>query len=114
LLLSSTIKEENEILGVDLVNAHHADLPDSAIHIRRAKFLLGSTLFERIQLRNYHEAKVAVVCSLNIDGDFRDIFELRGVRRRNPPGEVVKRVKDDRLELCYQSLDKVRRELHVE
>src|ERR1700731_382225 len=58
LLLSSTTREDNITLSVDLTNPEidavpRAFLPQGTLHIYRNKFLKDSTCFDRITVRNF-------------------------------------------------------------
>jgi glycogen debranching enzyme len=119
LLLSSNIKNENEILSVDLTNPDIDDgavlIAKGSIHIARTKFLQNGSLHELIILTNYGEAEYALEFALSFHGDFKDIFEVRGMARKQrgklgdpiiEGGNVVR--------LCYQGLDDIRRETHLQ
>jgi len=85
-LLSSTIKEENEVLSIDLA-AHLMEeengvvIQREMIHIHRSQFVLNGLFHERIDLLNHSMEEVQLEVSYEIDGDFKDIFEVRGTPR---------------------------------
>ena len=80
LYLSSTVREDNAILTVDLMNP---ELPDRAIargqlHIFRAQLLWQGVYYERIRITHYGLHPVRVALTFHFDADFRDVFEVRG------------------------------------
>lgn len=83
LLLSSSVKEDNDILSVDLANPvfEDKDMDSNVIHICRNQFIRESAYFEEIICRNYYDKMHAFRLRLAFDGDFKDIFEIRGTRR---------------------------------
>jgi len=84
LLLSSNVKTENEILSVDLTNpdmdTEEGVIPKGNIHIARSKFLQNGSLHELIILTNYGVEPYTFEMSFSFHGDFRDIFEVRGLQ----------------------------------
>lgn len=86
LMLSSTINERNEMLAVDLMNPDLFDDNDvhvskEALHLFRSKFLWRESCFERIRITNYNREPISLTLSLSFASDFKDIFEVRGMRR---------------------------------
>jgi glycogen debranching enzyme len=114
LLLGSTIKEQNEMLAVDLTNPQMTDccgneLPHGRIHLLRSKFIRDGGCYEEIILTNYHAAPASLELSIQLDADFKDIFELRGATR-SARGEIEL----DGPQLTYIGLDNIKRWLEVE
>lgn len=117
-LLSSNIKDENEILSIDLSNPPFADNDTSTdkgvLHISRNKFLVDGMCFEKIVLHNYDTEDHTVECEFSFSADFRDIFEVRGLRRKkrgtmNQP-EIDK---NGTLTISYLGLDDIYRSLRI-
>src|SRR5258707_587526 len=86
LLLSSTIKDNNASLAVDLMNPDltlpgDMVIPRGTVHIGRSKILWDSACYERLRVHNYGHSAVDLVLSIEFDADFADIFEVRGTRR---------------------------------
>ena len=96
LLLGSTIKQHNNIHSVDLTNPVLAagKIPENTIHIFRHQLVLDDGYYERISFINYNESDISCSLSLYFDGDFKDIFEIRGTKRQLKPGPVEKVCKD--------------------
>lgn len=118
-LLSSSVKEANEVLSVDLTNpalslADGTTIPEGVIHVERSKFIHGGVCYERIQLKNFSHLRYSFPVSLFIDGDFRDIFELRGYQREKR-GEMLPLVQLSNASyvISYHGLDKILRRTEV-
>lgn len=92
LLLGSTIKQHNNIHSVDLTNPVLASgkIPENTIHIFRHQLMRDEGFYERITCVNYNESDVSFSLSLYYNGDFKDIFEIRGTKRQLSPGPVSK------------------------
>jgi glycogen debranching enzyme len=104
LMLSSTVKDDNALLAVDLTN------PD----LHRSKFLWQGSCYERLLLRNYGPSPVHARFSLHAEADFADIFEVRGTRREQR-GEYLPAVTDNgALLLSYRGLDGVLRRTRLQ
>jgi glycogen debranching enzyme len=114
LLLSSSVKEENEILSVDLTNKaitgadNQLLLPNGILHIARSKFLRNGSCFEQIIFKNYGAFNLEFSCSLSFHADFADIFEIRGMKRERH-GKIFETVHlpDNSIRISYLGLDNV-------
>jgi glycogen debranching enzyme len=114
LLLSSSIKEENEILSVDLTNEAFLkndakqSIPKGVLHISRSKFFRDARCYEKIEFRNYGGEMYSFDILLSFYGDFKDIFEIRGLKREKR-GEIfeIKHVNPNILKLSYRGLDSI-------
>ncbi|UZF95614.1 amylo-alpha-1,6-glucosidase [Bosea sp. NBC_00550] len=110
LLLSSVIQDDNASLTVDLANPEiargdgNALIPRDAIAIERTKFLWNSACYERIGLRNFDRVPHEFSLSLAFDADFRDLFEVRGMKRAHR-GEMDGRAISSLVEFSYRGLD---------
>jgi len=56
--------------------------PSGVLHIERKRFLWSERLYERIRLTNYNTETVDLPLVFRYAADFRDMFEVRGARRR--------------------------------
>jgi glycogen debranching enzyme len=110
LLLSSTIKEDNAVLAVDMMNPDikHGDdivIPRGSVHVFRSKVLWNSACHERLRIHNYGLSAVTIELSIDFDADYRDIFEVRGTHRAKRgtrlPGECTKNA----VLIAYDGLD---------
>jgi glycogen debranching enzyme len=114
MLLSSTIREDNAFLSVDLTNVDtnlngSGTLPRGTVHLFRLQFLRDATCYEYVRLLNYGLDPVQVVLSVKFDADFADIFEVRGTKRERKGERLANRVEKDCVVLAYEGLDHVQR-----
>jgi len=115
MLLSSSIKNENEIFTIDLTNPRiEMDtgllLEKGVIHIGRSKFLQEGICYESIILHNYDVRPYSLEASFYLRSDFADIFEVRGMQRK-VRGHVLppETTSDGHLKLAYVGLDDITR-----
>src|SRR5437016_1170878 len=118
LFLSSTVKEDNDHLTVDLTNPDLLDgdqvaIPRGTLHIFRCKFLCGAVCYERIWFRNFGLTAVQVNFSLHFRADFADIFEVRGTHRSRRGRYCGATVAGPTVVLAYEGLDGVRRQTRL-
>ncbi|MDW7693656.1 amylo-alpha-1,6-glucosidase [Flammeovirgaceae bacterium SG7u.111] len=118
-LLSSNIKEENEILSVDLTNpdlllADGTFLRNGTAHIRRSQFVRNGVYLEKIELQNFGEIAVSLKLSLTFSGDFKDIFEVRGLKReKRGMLDSNKQIGNKQVVICYHGLDNISRKANI-
>jgi glycogen debranching enzyme len=110
LLLSSRVKDDNDLFGADLTNPDIPIDPDHVlahdlVHLFRARFLWESTWHERIRLWNYSRGPVHVTLTFDIDADFADIFEVRGTARQRRGTQLTPILGDTAMRLGYRGLD---------
>src|SRR5262245_7517287 len=112
LLLSSTIKEQNEVMAVDFTNPDidedHVRILKDQIHFFSYYFLKDQCCYIRFLVTNYGQLPVAFNFALDFEADFRDIFEVRGLTRHQRgalrPAQVS--LAPPRVELSYEGLDR--------
>ena len=114
LFLSSTVRQDNDLLTVDLTNpGMSADsgqaCPSDVLHIFRSAFLWNATCYHRIRVSNYSSSVRHVALTLRFVADFADIFEVRGTRRVRRGKSPQPRSSDRELILTYLGLDGVLR-----
>jgi glycogen debranching enzyme len=112
LFLSSTIKEDNEFLTVDLTNPDlsrdsRVEIPRGTLHLARSKFLWSAACYERLRVRNYGLSPVRVRLALQFEADFADIFEVRGTHRPRRGKRLDSTVREGTVTLVYEGLDHV-------
>ncbi|MGE5169431.1 MAG: glycogen debranching N-terminal domain-containing protein [Rudaea sp.] len=110
LLLSSTIKEDNAVLAVDLMNpdirrASEIAVARGSVHVFRSKVLWEAACHERLRVHNYGLAPVEIALTIDFDADFRDIFEVRGAHRPRRGKRLGSEVSRDCVLLAYEGLD---------
>ena len=119
LLLSSTVKDDNALLTVDLTNPDftldgEVTVPHGTLHIFRAKFLWQGTCYERLRISNYGPVPIDLPLYLQFAADFADIFEVRGLRRKRRGHKLEPLVKRHGVVLGYKGLDGVTRRTHLQ
>lgn len=114
-LLSSTIKEGNEMLSVDLTNPemklnNGQTIHHGSVHIRRSHYMRTNIFHEKLALTNFNDETLPIILSLRFDGDFKDIFEVRGLKREQR-GTILNNEfpGKDQMILSYKGLDNVKR-----
>ena len=119
MLLSSNIKNENEMLSVDLTNPDINDennlvIPKGTLHISRSKFLQDGACHELIILFNYGSDTYEMELELTFQGDFRDIFEVRGMERKQRGKQQIPTVSNNNhVRLSYTGLDDIERQTNL-
>src|SRR5229473_2256915 len=113
LLLGCNVRDDNTSLTVDLTNPdvyldHHLVRPKDTIHIVRTVFLWRDTAYQRLAVRNHGDRPVELRLSILFDGDFADLFEVRGIERKRH-GSIDRAFTADRAVLTYDGLDGKRR-----
>lgn len=78
--------------------------PPGAVHLERTTVLTPTGCLQQLQFTCYEAAPVTMPLTLRFDADFRDIFEVRGVRRPNR-GSSVQSCSPDGMMWIYSGLD---------
>ena len=111
LLLSSTVRKENDLLTVDLSNPDLTDgrgeilMARGDLHLFRAKFLYRGVCFERVKVTSFGRAPIETELVVVFDADFADIFEVRGMKRKARGRDLPPKVSADAVTLAYRGLD---------
>jgi glycogen debranching enzyme len=114
ILLGSSVKEDNQILSVDLTNPklsfNEQTVPEEVIHFGRLKWLENEVYNEEIKIYNYGNEPFKLELTFNIHSDFKDLFEVRGIKRK-AHGKIKKTkiIEDNQIRLSYLGLDSVER-----
>ena len=119
LLLSSTIREDNSFLSVDLTNLDSPVNTEDAllrgtVHIFRLQFLREASCYQHIRLINYGLQPIRVSLLLQFDADFADIFEVRGTKRSRKGERLPDQAEGDAALLMYKGLDGMVRRTRLE
>jgi glycogen debranching enzyme len=118
LLLSSTIDDENTVFTADLTNpdillhAGQEALTRGLVHLLRTRTLWDGTWAERVRITSHALEPIEVPITVRFDGDFADVFEVRGTRRARRGQRLPGRCEPDAL-LRYRGLDGVERRTRV-
>lgn len=110
LLLSSTIKADNcfftaDLANVDVWQGNHVVIPRGMLHVLRSKFLYEGVCHEQFELRNFGAQEIHVPLQLQFDADFADIFEVRGMQRKQKGRSLDPHVQHGSVTLAYEGLD---------
>jgi glycogen debranching enzyme len=119
LFLSSSVQRNNARLNVDLANPDlwmdgRLELPRDSVHIRRMKFIWDDTLYDVLTVRNFTGKALTLTLGLEFGADFRDLFEVRGVRRERRGSFAAETEDNRRVWLRYHGLDGLRRSTRIE
>src|SRR4029077_5460504 len=81
LLLSSSIKEDNTLLTVDLTNPDvyfngEILIPRGTLHLFRSILLWNQVCYERVKILNYGLSPIDISLTFQFSADFADIFEV--------------------------------------
>ena len=83
--------------------------PPGVVHLERKRFLWFERLYERIRLTNYAAEVIDLPLTFRFAADFRDMFEVRGARRRARGHTFDPVVGASRVHFRYDGLDHVTR-----
>jgi glycogen debranching enzyme len=114
LFLSADVDEDNVVMNVDLTNPdiyikERLVMNKDSLHIMRSRVLIDDDCFESICIRNFGGKEIQFQLEIAVDSDFRDIFEIRGMKR-NVRGNLFPPEKSSSgLSLYYEGLDDRRR-----
>ncbi|HMN85997.1 MAG TPA: amylo-alpha-1,6-glucosidase [Bauldia sp.] len=117
-LLSTTLSQDSVLFTAHLTNRPLPPVgdratPKSVVHIERNRFLWSGTMYERIAFTNYGEYEVTLPVALSFGADFRDMFEVRGERRRDRGRTLPTRIDDHGVVAGYVGLDGTERSMAI-
>jgi len=118
MLLNSTVKKDNTLLTVDLTTpdlyaAGELVIPKGTIHIFRGVMLWQAVHYEHIRIVNYGEQAADLVLDFTFEADYADIFEVRGVKRRQRGKNLPWEQNEHELVMAYTGLDGVSRRTRI-
>lgn len=115
IILSGGIKEGNSMYCADLTNPYMAkcDIEENSVHILRHQFVREGAFFEEIKITQYEPQHCFFNLELHFDGDFKDIFEIRGIQRTIEKNNVYPVDHEDSLEKTYLGADGIQRSYRV-
>jgi glycogen debranching enzyme len=110
LYLGSTVKENNSLLIVELMNPDltrggDVRVPKGTVHIFRAKVLWHGACYEHIRLTNHGREAVETTLAIGFDADFVDLFEVRGMQREHRGERMPSQLSAHEAELRYLGRD---------
>ena len=118
LFLGSVIQDDNASLSADLANpdimqGDEVETPRDILEIGRTKLLWDGACFERIGLHNYDARARTFRLSFRFDADFRDLFEVRGSRRKKRGDRTAHVIDAAATEFVYRGLDDITRRTRI-
>jgi glycogen debranching enzyme len=110
LLLGSNIRDDNSILTVDLTNPdiyldQKLALPKDVLHVVRTLFLWRGIAYQRLRMENHGDRPFGVRLSFAFGSDFADLFEVRGMHRKQRGVATARIDGNAQVSLNYQGLD---------
>ena len=119
LLLSSTVREDNGLLAVNLTNPDVSEngqviVPRGTLHLFRAKFLWNGVCYESLRLQNFGLEPVNLSVAFEFGADFADIFEVRGMERECKGRRLDDVVRKGSVLFAYEGLDGMIRKTWIE
>ena len=88
--------------------------PPGVLHIERRRFLWKRRLYERLRVINHSLDHEILPIAYEFAADFRDVFEIRGMKRE-ARGRVSRPVAEGRrVSFRYEGLDKIERATVIE
>jgi glycogen debranching enzyme len=117
-LLSGNVSNDNASFTAHLTNRPlpplgGAGTPEGVIHVERLRVLCGTVLYEAITLTNYGFSDAVVPLSISFAADFKDMFEVRGLKRTQYGTTEAPSVGRDEVTLAYLGLDHVQRRVDI-
>ena len=83
--------------------------PPGVLHVERKRFLWEERLYERIACVNYSRDVVLLPLAIEFGADFRDMFEVRGMKRARRGRMLPPELDGRRVRFRYEGLDQVER-----
>ncbi|GAA4750301.1 amylo-alpha-1,6-glucosidase [Flavisolibacter ginsenosidimutans] len=114
-LLSSSVKADNEVLSVDLTNPDivKCGIKENSVHINRRQFIRNGVFYEEIDLQNFSSATCSFDVTLSFGADFSDIFEIRGMNRLVDVPHPKLSTDKNKIIFDYTGLDEVQRTTEI-
>lgn len=119
LVLSSTLRDDNAALIIDLTNpdifdGDHLLQPRDTMHIVRTIFLWENGCHHRVAVVNYGQAEQHNILRLEFDADFVDLFEVRGQRAVSHGDVDARPAGRGRIRFHYRATDGLEQATAVE
>ena len=120
--LGASVEESNSLLVIDLMNPDlpeqgaRGELAKGTLHIFRAKLLWHGACYEHVRVTHHGGESTAVRLEFTFDGDFVDLFEVRGMKREVRGERLPAEVASTEAVLPYMGRDRRlrRTRLHFE
>ena len=109
-LLGGSVGRDNVVFSAHLTNPALQDragnmIAPSQIAIHRRRLLWHRKLYETLKVQSFSHERIFADLRLEVDADFRDVFEIRGVARVRRGEILPPHAEGNELTLAYQGLD---------
>ena len=109
-LLGGTVGRDNVVFSAHLANPAFYDhsgtlIASGQLAIHRRRLLWRRKLYETLKVQNFSHDLVAANLEIEVDADFCDVFEIRGVTRVRRGDLLQPRAEGHSLILAYRGLD---------
>jgi glycogen debranching enzyme len=109
-LLGGSIGADNVVFTANLTNPAFQDrtgrvVGPSQIAIQRRRLLWRFKLYEVLQIESFARDLLSFDLTLDVDADFRDVFEIRGATRACRGELLHPHIEGNALTLAYRGLD---------
>jgi glycogen debranching enzyme len=110
--LSCNVSRDNAVFTVHATNraippVNGRGTPRGAIHIERRRTLRGERLYERVRCTNFGLDQVMLPLVFEYGADFRDMFEVRGMRRPRRGTLLAPQLMGRHVLFAYEGLDEI-------
>ena len=117
-LLSSSLSQDNVTFTSNLTNRPLPPLggesmKEGVIHIERKRLIFADRMYERITFTNFAMSGTEIPFALEFAGDFRDMFEVRGISRVTRGTTLPVEAEGSAVRLAYRGLDHLLRETWI-
>jgi glycogen debranching enzyme len=118
MLLSSRVKDDNALLAIDLTNfdvtvGGKLEIQRGTVYLARTILLWDGICYERLMVRNFGRKAVDLTLIVSFDADYLDLFEVRGLTRRERGVRLPTRIDDNAAVLGYRGLDGIERRTRI-
>jgi glycogen debranching enzyme len=113
--LNSYVSDDNTEVRANLTNPDFRGsddsivLPRDTIQIRRSWVLAGANLVQQIAIRNFAASTVRIRLEFGIGADFEDMFEVRGIARKQRGETQPAKIGGNWVKFFYNGVDAVKR-----
>ncbi|HEY2709195.1 MAG TPA: glycogen debranching N-terminal domain-containing protein [Caulobacteraceae bacterium] len=110
--LSSTLSKDNAVFTFHGTNraippVNGRGTPRGAIHVERRRTLHGERLYERVRCTNFGLDQVMLPLVYEYAADFRDMFEVRGLKRARRGMPIAPQMHGRHVLFAYEGLDEI-------
>lgn len=103
-----------DLTNVPLAVAGQQTLEQGMIHVHRHIVLGQDTLTQTLTLTNFHEVPLSLLLTLQLNADFHDLFEARGLKRAQRGQILEGRCDTQGVILRYRGLDQIERTTRIQ